>query len=77
MSINLPPGAVASTTNLMGDLINSVFPFVSLAIGIPLAFYFIDKIKKVSPVETDKIKKDRETIERFNKKYGEDYKKWK
>jgi hypothetical protein len=39
----LPVGAIASTTGVMGDLINNVFIFVELFIGIPLAFYVAKK----------------------------------
>jgi len=77
MNIIIPTEAVTSTTSFMSDLIVAVFPFVSLAIGIPLAFYVIDRTKKISPSETDKIKERRSIIEKYNKKYGENYKDWK
>jgi hypothetical protein len=41
--IGLPANALASTTGVIGDLINNLLIFIELAIGIPLAFYFTKK----------------------------------
>lgn len=40
---SLPEEAVASTTGIMSDLINDIFVFIALAIGIPLGFYVVKK----------------------------------
>lgn len=45
----MPENAVSSTTNVMGELINSLWIFIELAIGIPLAFWFVGKMLKMMP----------------------------
>lgn len=40
----LPTGAIASTTAYIGDVMGDIWPYVALAIGIPLAFYIIRKV---------------------------------
>jgi len=49
----LPAGAVATTTNVIGDLVNAIFPFIALFIGVPLAFYVITRIIKIVPKDKD------------------------
>ena len=40
----LPVDALASSTAYIGDLVTDAWPFVALAIGIPLAFYVVRKL---------------------------------
>jgi hypothetical protein len=40
----LPENALSSTTAYIGDVAGDIWPYVALAIGIPLAFYVIRKI---------------------------------
>jgi len=46
---NFPTGAVDGITFYIGDLIESIGPFIWLIIGIPLGFYVIHKIKSLLP----------------------------
>ena len=40
----MPENAITSTTAYIGDLITDAWPFIALAIGIPLAFYVVRKL---------------------------------
>jgi hypothetical protein len=40
----LPAGALASTTAYIGEVSGDIWPYIALAIGLPLAFYFIRKV---------------------------------
>jgi hypothetical protein len=42
--ISLPSDFIASTTAYIGELFGDVIPLVVLAIGLPLAFWFIAKV---------------------------------
>lgn len=39
----LPENAIASTTNTVGDLVDAVFPFIAVFVGLPLGFYVVKK----------------------------------
>lgn len=39
----IPAGAVGTTTNVIGDLVDAIFPFIALFAGVPLAFVVIAK----------------------------------
>lgn len=45
----LPENALASTTAYIGEVITDAWVFVGLAIGVPLAFYVIHKVKGIIP----------------------------
>jgi len=44
---SVPTGAVDGITFYIGDLLESVGPFIWLIIGIPLGFYVIWKVQKM------------------------------
>mgnify|MGYP000070600105 CR=1 FL=1 len=43
----LPADAITSTTAYIGDIVDSLGPFLWLAIGIPLGFYVIRRVKSL------------------------------
>lgn len=55
--ISVTPSSIASTTAYIGDLINSVSPFLWLIIGLPLGFWIINETMKFITPKKVKIKK--------------------
>jgi len=45
----LPDGAIASTTAYIGELVVDAWPFVALAVGVPLGFYVIRRFIGLVP----------------------------
>lgn len=76
----IPADSVTLTLANVSDFINDAWPFIALAIGIPLAFWVVAKLMELTKMPGEKgkreIDRETETYERFNKKYGEKYNKW-
>lgn len=50
MDFTLPTSAtVASIFTPASDLIGTLWPFIAVSIGVPLAFYLIARIKQLIP----------------------------